>query len=299
MSDLKKLGMNIRCLREAYGESQEELGLVIGVGKNTISYYESGQREPKKETLIKIARHYMVPIESLLYGSFTNNERLKIDQECLFNQIDILLPIVTSEKAMQNVSFQKAYNVHKNFYNACKKNGIGGMDSFDGNIEEYYLKAEEDANIKEEIAANRLALYLLMFMFLKNIPFFVNEKPAAINQLSDDIRKEIEYYDEAEDPELNDIINDISSDETKQMVRDLMITLKQSKRWCDLAYYYLALQYCYNLVDNSMDYGSNMRVGYEMMSSFVKLNNTYAVEFQEMCFRGVLPKSSSQSVDDK
>ena len=43
MTDLDKLGNNIRCLRIAYGETQEDLGWAIGVEKNTISYYEKGR----------------------------------------------------------------------------------------------------------------------------------------------------------------------------------------------------------------------------------------------------------------
>ena len=50
MSDLKKMGANIRCLRMAYGETQEQLGEAIFVEKNTVSYYETGKREPNKET---------------------------------------------------------------------------------------------------------------------------------------------------------------------------------------------------------------------------------------------------------
>ncbi len=39
MYDLKRLGANIKSLRNAYGETQEELGAAIFVEKNTISSY--------------------------------------------------------------------------------------------------------------------------------------------------------------------------------------------------------------------------------------------------------------------
>ena len=61
MGDLKKLGANIRSLRIAYGETQEQLGEAIYVEKNTVSYYENGKREPNKETLTAIANHFTIP----------------------------------------------------------------------------------------------------------------------------------------------------------------------------------------------------------------------------------------------
>ena len=42
MGDLKKLGANIRSLRIAYGETQEQLGEAIYVEKNTVCLFVSG-----------------------------------------------------------------------------------------------------------------------------------------------------------------------------------------------------------------------------------------------------------------
>lgn len=298
MSDLKKLGMNIRSVREAYGESQEELGFVLGVGKNTISYYETGQREPKKETLIKIARHYMVPVESLLYGSFTNRRKLIFNGKVLLKNLDIIFPIVSSENAINNKYFKKAFDAQQSFYNACKEKEDIEFDWLDGSIDDYYLKAAEDERLKEETTVNQLAMYFLMFLAIKSIPFIIEEKPATINMLDDNMKKEIEYSDDI-DPEIKDLVSEISSDETKKMITDMLVTVKQSKKWSDLAYYYSALQFFFNLVDNRMDVGSNIRVGSEMLSSFAEINNPYAISFMEICFSSFLPESSSQSVDDK
>lgn len=298
MSDLKKLGMNIRSVREAYGESQEELGFVLGVGKNTISYYETGQREPKKATLIKIARHYMVPVESLLYGSFTNSRKLIFNGKVLLRNLDIIFPIVSSENAINNKYFKKAFDAQQSFYNTCKEKEDIEFDWLDGSIDDYYLKAAEDEMLKEETTVNQLAMYFLMFLAIKSIPFIIEEKPATINMLDDNMKKEIEYFDDL-DPEIKDLVCEISSDETKKMITDMLVTVKQSKKWSDLAYYYSALQFFFNLVDNSMDVGSNIRVGSEMLSSFAEINNPYAISFMEIYSSSFLPESSSQSVDDK
>ena len=45
MNKTKKLGNNIRCLRLAYGETQEQLGNAINVAKNTVSSSQSHHRK--------------------------------------------------------------------------------------------------------------------------------------------------------------------------------------------------------------------------------------------------------------
>lgn len=64
MGDLVRLGLNIRSLRKAYGETQEELGVALNVEKNTVSYYENGKREPNKDMIAEIAKHYDSGIEA-------------------------------------------------------------------------------------------------------------------------------------------------------------------------------------------------------------------------------------------
>jgi len=77
MDRAQRLGKNIRCIRVAYGESQEKLGEAIGVEKNTVSYYENGKREPNKDILRAIAVHYMVSVEELLTGDFSSLEKIR------------------------------------------------------------------------------------------------------------------------------------------------------------------------------------------------------------------------------
>jgi len=52
------LGKNIRCLRKAFGETQLDLAIAIGAsGSNVISQYESGERIPERDYLLKMAKH--------------------------------------------------------------------------------------------------------------------------------------------------------------------------------------------------------------------------------------------------
>ena len=181
MSNNNRLGTNIRGLRLAHGETQEELGEAIFVEKNTVSYYESGKREPNKETLLAIAVHYSVPVEALLNCNFTFKVRLMPDENVFFKNIYTIFPIISSERALSNPNFRKAYEAHMALYKLINKMGVTNFeydvtDTFDfdqflEDIEVYEEVLERDDPIIEA-ASNLLALIMLWLMFL-TWPFLV------------------------------------------------------------------------------------------------------------------------------
>lgn len=64
--DAKKIGKRIRDLR---GEtSVPELANAIGSSVSAIFMYESGERIPRDEVKIKLARYFGVSIESLFFA---------------------------------------------------------------------------------------------------------------------------------------------------------------------------------------------------------------------------------------
>lgn len=56
----------IRELRKAAGLTQQQLGDVLGVAKNTVSQYESGRNEPNDSIKIALANHFNVSLDYLL-----------------------------------------------------------------------------------------------------------------------------------------------------------------------------------------------------------------------------------------
>ena len=59
-------GKHLKDLRIEKGLSQQKLGEILGFCNQTISFWESGSREPDLDTLIEIARYFEVSIEELL-----------------------------------------------------------------------------------------------------------------------------------------------------------------------------------------------------------------------------------------
>lgn len=300
MRDLKKLGSNIRSLRMAFGETQEQLGEVIFVEKNTVSYYENGKREPNRETIAAIANHYMISVGELMYSDLTEIGRITVNPNAFWKNIDIIFPIVSSEKALSNEHFIKAFDAHKELYEQLHKRNMEGIDKIDI-CEEGYQAAMEDNEIKAEAAANIMALLLLIMALLKNTPEVLKNKPAPLRQAAakdETIRKEIENVDPSFEVEVNEFFNEIDSEEFKNEMSKMLTIVKESRDWSDLAYYYLALQYVWNLSDDDLGWGFNKRIGIEMMASFAKVKNLYAARYLKFNF-DALGWEGSQSVDDK
>ena len=59
-------GKKLKELRIDKGLSQRKLGEIFSVCNQTISFWETGSREPDLDTLVQISRFFEVEIESLL-----------------------------------------------------------------------------------------------------------------------------------------------------------------------------------------------------------------------------------------
>ncbi len=65
--------MRLKELRKSKGISQLKLALDLNTNQNTISRYETGEREPGINELIKIAEYFNVSVDYLLER--TNNPK--------------------------------------------------------------------------------------------------------------------------------------------------------------------------------------------------------------------------------
>lgn len=64
------IGINIRRMRIAHGETQQELGELLGYGATTVANYESGYRMPDLKSFLEIAFHYDADLEDFLRDEF-------------------------------------------------------------------------------------------------------------------------------------------------------------------------------------------------------------------------------------
>ena len=61
----KKVGKNIKKIREKRGLTQEELALEAGLNRAYVGYIERGRRNPSIETVAKIAKVLEVRLDEL------------------------------------------------------------------------------------------------------------------------------------------------------------------------------------------------------------------------------------------
>lgn len=62
----RKIGQNIRKIRERKSITQEQLALDAGLNRAYIGYIERGERNPSTDTIVKIAKALKVSPKELL-----------------------------------------------------------------------------------------------------------------------------------------------------------------------------------------------------------------------------------------
>lgn len=281
MNKAEKLGNNIRCLRVAYGETQEQLGNAINVAKNTVSSYEKGRTEPDKNVLSLIAVHYMISVEELLSCDFSGTDKITFNQNKFWEQIDIIFPVTSSENARKNEHFNKAYSIHRKFFDELQKQRLDNIDKAMICFEEY-INAYDDENSREEAAANFIGLWYLLMGMIRLVPKVMKNQPAALTQIKSKnpkIRRKLENIDPDFEKDANDLVSEFDDLELNEMLSEFMKSIKKSGKWYGLGDYYLALQFFFNLADNDMTWEFNRRIGVEMLIAFASVGNPYAAHF--------------------
>ena len=67
MSSPTIIGQRIKALREELGLSREQFSNEVGITLSAVSMYENGQRIPRDEIKVKIARVLKTSIEALFF----------------------------------------------------------------------------------------------------------------------------------------------------------------------------------------------------------------------------------------
>lgn len=299
MNKKEIIGANIRSLRNAYDETQEELGEALNVEKTAISNYETGKREPDREMLTNIAKHFMVSVEELTKCDLSDLQRITVDNKAFLKNISIILPIAMSEDALKNKHFNEAYRYHKKVYDKLRENSMDGIEHVAICFEEY-LEAYKEENIKPEAAANFWTLWNLTLLMFKTAPLAIKNRSAALMQVAErdsELRQVIDDPDSDFENDAKEAVSILEESGMAELMDELRITVKKSSRWADLADYYLAMQYIWNFVDNEMDWEFNRKVGVEMLNAYVSVGNIYAARYLVFCRNSM--GLSSQTVDDK
>lgn len=279
--DDNQLGRNIQHLRRIHGETLEELGKVIISAKSTVKGYENGSRKPDLEKMQLLAAHYNKSVDELLYTDLTGVDSMEMDLNSSAHMIELLnviIPLFTSEEAMENKAFKKGYELSQNLLNSFAKAEILSGNTI-VRIFEAYAEAVDTSESPEALAN----LMWTIFVWWSQL-YDTKELLSMQNRLLSK-KLGIKYYMHLKDTTSKEIkekrlgfITDVND-----MINEILRTLKSELEWADLADYYLALRYVMGLVDTELSNEMNTAVGMQMMLSFMTLGNSYAFRFCKTC----------------
>ena len=92
-----ELGARLKELRENKNLSQKELGKLVGVSHNSISLYESGDRQPSIDLIVRFAALYKVSTDYILgLTRIKSIDTSRLDEED-FIVINKLVEIMSSK----------------------------------------------------------------------------------------------------------------------------------------------------------------------------------------------------------
>ena len=273
------LGSNIRILRRSFGETQEQLGAVIGYEKNTVSQYESGNRLPDYETIRSIAEHYMITVDDLISMDLGSEYHRREDAAQLVRgSAESAFPAVTTEEALRNERFRRAYGRHLALLKDYDNDDV--EDCLD-DCADAYMELLDDPAAKDASAANLLSLLLLMqFEAFSVYAVFESEQPPApvdvdLFALSRDLDDPEELRSDMM-READRIRSELNDPEVVQHVQYLITTLKRSTGFSDLGDYYLTLSRIFDLRDGGRSTAFRIKEAMGTMRSLAECGNRYA-----------------------
>ena len=285
-----RLGSNIKALRKSLGETQSDLLFAIGLegsSPSTISQYETGDRIPERDTLIKIAKHYRITEDELINGDFSHikniSNNIANDKERSKEMLDRFFPLISSESALDNVHFKAGYKIHIELYEDL----VNGIDFDEAKVEkclESYEKAKDDGII--EACANILWWNMLIafsFSFItpalyENPSVFRKEKLTIKEAIKNGFLPSFEAEPTERESELAKTRMEFIEESQVQMIVNIY-KLKHNETYSNLGDYYLALRHKFGLLSNSLSFEMNSAIGDEMLFDFSLMDNPYAKRF--------------------
>ncbi len=275
-----KVAENIKFIREVFGETQKELAEIIGVTHNAISNYENGERMPDLQKLEVIALHYGIAVDALINGDLSQMEfEVKpLTWEMLISSFKDMLPLISSEKAMEDKHFAKGYEYSCRIINEVEKAGRTSIEHYLERALEEYQESYMQYGTIESIANTLWALFIGYISFTDE---HVERRAEAVlygKGLKKDFAKnyilrEVNSTDSGWNHARRDYVK-----ENYEYSMLLLKELKESKDYTQLADYYLALQYLFGMVWNDASEDFNKTIGLELLRSLVLLGNPYVMK---------------------
>ena len=271
-----QLGKNIQHLRKIYGETQEDLGSILFLAKNTITGYEKGYSRPTPETLEIIAKHYGKTIDELLNVDLSELKEMELEKIVNYKdgleKLQKILPIQRSVQGQDNRYFAKAMHIIDDVLKSFER-GDGVNEAV---IYEAYENFECAAEVVEEAVPNMVWCIFLLGYRCTDLKEELTMQSRMLSKRMN--YKELNLYREKQMENGYNIRMQYVRCIDRELYQ-LIKSLKLSEKWSDLGDYYMALRYICQLIDSGYTNAMNEVIGMEMMINYYKLENKYAMDF--------------------
>lgn len=276
------IGKNIRTLRTAHNETQNDLARKINVEENTIVMYETGKRQPDMQKLQAIANHYGFPVDRLVSEELND---LDFSLHTLtwgkyISVFEVQFPIISTEVSKENQLFLRGYTLTQSIMQKLKKGPEAIYQQTIEDAMEAFAGAYDECASLPEAIANMLWLMFISYALMPD-EHSVKMGEAVLygKSLKKDFVKKYVLKDanpvsEKDAANKREYVKD-SQDGMLQLIR----ILKQSDTYSDLADYYLAMRYAIGMVANDYSDDLNKTIGMEMLTAYASLGNQYVLNY--------------------
>lgn len=276
--NLTTLAKNIKALHEQFGESQEELALILELkSKSTICQYENGSRIPNLIVAVRIAEHYRISCDDLIHRDFSNTVFYEKEAYCAkdhYSDLTKMFPLATPDESSADSFFINGFKAHQEFYNRINEHKIIRWEHI-GKILDNYCESQDI-----DVTINIVALYMLLKFILEQ-PVNNIKTDAKFN--TQQLLRERYLYDPYSDYDFDmDKEKSFSNEELNPLLTTGLECAHKLDKHRDLYEYYIALKFAQNITDNDIGRDACKRVGEILLRELENTGNPYASRIFEI-----------------
>lgn len=273
MSTVKaNFGKNLKALRVMAGETQTELGEVVGVSKTAIANYEQGTRAPDLEALKEMAAHYGVSVDYLLRAYIaeavpaTKTERPSAKNDEGINEyVETLFPLVIDEELEESGLYGKAVSLAQTARDRFERfNWVEPK-----RLEECIVLFAKAFKENPEYATCGYIWSVFFLWWTSYFEFFKNI------QKEKDFTYNLRAFYEAKGEDYQVLKRDVMDIQGETMLAFLDY-LRHSSTMKEIGEYFYALWYLLDLADGGLPAEINATVGNQLIQDQYRLGNPYA-----------------------
>lgn len=278
------VGENMRRLRIAFGETQEQLGDYLGYSKSAINMMEKGERDVSVDVLKKLSQHYFSAMSDLTEKAYSEGidwKKVNIIQPDPEETALRILPITIPDTEDMPPCFLDAVNLHKriihDYYAENRPEEKDALDEMDI-CREKYLAAIQYESVRMYTKANLVSLMLfcakemIVTIYSKDlpIPFLgkIYNEPQEVGKIYKENKANF-------DMAMTVLRKEFISGVTGKYINDLA----EDPEFADLADYYKLLVQTMNLVPNNAGIVENANRATPLIEKLIMDGNPYMLDY--------------------